>query len=62
MPGNEREMSGLLRLFLLTANDLEENILKGYDLGAEDYIMRPFNIKILLKKVDVALRHSEKAE
>lgn len=49
-------------VIFLTANDLEENILKGYDLGAEDYIMRPFNIKILLKKVDVALRHSEKAE
>ena len=61
MPGNEREMSGYSGYFL-TANDLEENILKGYDLGAEDYITKPFNIKILLKKVDVALRHSEKAE
>lgn len=49
-------------VIFLTANDLEENILKGYDLGAEDYITKPFNIKILLKKVDVALRHSEKAE
>lgn len=49
-------------VIFLTANDLEENILKGYDLGAEDYITKPFNIKILLKKVDVALRHLEKAE
>ncbi|BDZ78339.1 response regulator transcription factor [Claveliimonas bilis] len=57
-----RDMCPDTPVIFLTANDLEENILKGYDLGAEDYITKPFNIKILLKKVDVALRHLEKAE
>lgn len=45
-----------LPVIFLTANDLEEDILNGYDLGAEDYITKPFNMKILLRRVEVALR------
>ena len=45
-----------LPIIFLTANDLEEDVLNGYDLGAEDYITKPFRMPILLKKVTVALR------
>ena len=45
-----------LPVLFLTANDLEEDMLSGYDLGAEDYITKPFRMPILLKKVEVALR------
>lgn len=45
-----------LPVLFLTANDLEEDMLKGYNLGAEDYITKPFRMPILLKKVEVALR------
>ncbi len=45
-----------LPVLFLTANDLEEDMLKGYNLGAEDYITKPFRMSILLKKVEVALR------
>lgn len=43
-------------VIFLTANDLEEDVLNGYDLGAEDYVTKPFRMPILLKKVEVALR------
>ena len=33
-----------------TARDLEEDVLKGYELGAEDYVTKPFSMKVLLKK------------
>lgn len=46
-----------LPVLFLTANDLEEDVLNGYELGAEDYITKPFRMPILLKKVEVALRH-----
>ena len=45
-----------LPVLFLTANDLDEDILKGFDLGAEDYVTKPFNMKILLRRVEVAIR------
>ena len=35
---------------------LEEDVLKGFDLGADDYITKPFRLPILKKRVEVALR------
>ena len=45
-------------VLFLTARDLEEDALKGYELGAEDYVTKPFSMKILLKKIDVILKRS----
>lgn len=45
-----------LPVIFLTANDLEQDILNGFDLGADDYITKPFNLQILKRRVEVALR------
>ena len=45
-----------LPVIFLTANDLETDVLSGFDLGAEDYVTKPFNMQILLRRVEVALR------
>ena len=45
-----------LPVVFLTANDLEEDVLDGFDLGAEDYITKPFNVRILKRRREVALR------
>ena len=42
----------------LTARDIEEDALIGYESGAEDYITKPFSMKILLKKIDVILKRT----
>lgn len=47
-----------LPVIFLTANDLEQDILTGFDLGAEDYVTKPFNIKILLRRVEVVVRRN----
>ena len=39
-------------MIFLTANDLEKDVLKGYDLGAADYVTKPFSIQIFLKKTE----------
>lgn len=46
-------------VLFLTARDLEEDALTGYELGAEDYVIKPFSMKILLKKIAVILKRSE---
>ena len=45
-----REMSNL-PIIILTAKSEEEDKLKGYKLGADDYITKPFSPKVLLAKV-----------
>ena len=46
-------------VLFLTARDLEEDALNGYELGAEDYVTKPFSMKILLKKIDLILKRTE---
>ncbi len=43
-------------VLFLSARDLEEDILNGYELGATDYITKPFSLKILLKKIELILK------
>ena len=31
-------------------------MLSGFDMGAEDYVTKPFNMQILLRRVEVVLR------
>ncbi|HCA29625.1 MAG TPA: DNA-binding response regulator, partial [Ruminococcaceae bacterium] len=45
-------------IIFLTARDLEADVVKGFDLGADDYITKPFNINIFRKKVAAVLKRS----
>lgn len=45
-----------LPVLFLTAKDLEQDVLKGFDLGADDYVTKPFHMQILKRRVEVALR------
>jgi DNA-binding response OmpR family regulator len=50
-----REMS--LPLIFLTARRQETDVVIGLELGAEDYIAKPFGMRELLARIRVALRH-----
>ncbi len=52
-----REMYDIPIIFL-TAKSADEDKLKGYEYGADDYITKPFSPKILLAKVNALLRRS----
>ena len=43
-------------IIFLTANDMESDMIKGYELGADDYITKPFHVSVFLKKIDVFLK------
>ena len=42
-------------VIFLTANDLESDMLKGFELGADDYVTKPFPISVFQKKVSALL-------
>ena len=41
---------------MLTANDLESDVVSGLELGADDYITKPFSLAILRARVTAQLR------
>ena len=44
----------------LTAKDEEDNIVKGLELGAEDYITKPFSIKELMARINRIIVRNKK--
>lgn len=62
-----RQQTDVMPIIFLSTKSQEEDRLKGYDTGADDYLAKPFSIPELLKKIEVFLRrtkkmHSENAE
>lgn len=50
------ELTDVPVLFLTSIGD-EDSIVRGLELGAVDYIVKPFTAKILLARISVALRY-----
>ena len=46
--------SDMLVVFL-TANDMESDMICGYEVGADDYITKPFPVSVFLKKITALL-------
>ncbi|MBL50974.1 MAG: DNA-binding response regulator [Candidatus Marinimicrobia bacterium] len=49
-------------IVMLTALGQEENIVKGLESGADDYITKPFSFKILLARIKSVLRRGKLEE
>lgn len=45
-------------VILLTANDMETDVVAGLSLGADDYITKPFSLAVLRARVAVQLRRT----
>jgi DNA-binding response OmpR family regulator len=44
------------QVILVTARQQEEDILRGFQLGADDYLVKPFNLLELVARVNRLLR------
>jgi DNA-binding response OmpR family regulator len=53
-----REFSSI-PIIILTAKGEEQDIVRGLDAGADDYVVKPFSAKELLARVRAVLRRSE---
>lgn len=54
------ERTSHIPVILLTAKADEQNVIEGFDTGADDYITKPFSIKLLIAKVDSLLKGRRK--
>ena len=54
----EARLTGAVPIILLTANDLETDIVTGLESGADDYITKPFSLAVLRARVNAQLRRS----
>ncbi|HEV8283374.1 MAG TPA: response regulator transcription factor [Chitinophagaceae bacterium] len=53
-----RQRSDVMPILFLTAKSLIEDKLKGFAAGGDDYIVKPFNMKELLSRIQVFQRRS----
>jgi len=49
-------------IIMLTAKDQEQDIVMGLNLGADDYVTKPFSIKQLLARAEALLRRTQQPE
>lgn len=57
-----RKISKEIPMVFLTAKSMKEDILKGYNLGADDYITKPFDTEVLLCKIQAIIKRQSVQE
>lgn len=55
------DFSSIPIIFLTSSND-EESIKKGFELGAQDYVVKPFNVSELLARVNTHIKLKRQTE
>lgn len=55
-----RQQTDLVPILFLTAKSMEEDRIKGFQSGADDYITKPFSMPELLLRMEVFLRRTKK--
>lgn len=56
-----RQKNTEVPIVFLTAKNMKEDMIKGYKLGADDYLNKPFDIEVLLLKLKVLLSRSTRS-
>ena len=57
-----RKMNKDIPIIFLTAKSHKENIIKAFNLGADDYLTKPFSIEELLLRMDAVLKRTIKID
>jgi DNA-binding response OmpR family regulator len=54
-----RQRNDVVPILFLTAKSMEEDRLKGFETGADDYITKPFSMRELLSRMNVFIRRNK---
>jgi two-component system OmpR family response regulator len=54
-----RQINADIPIIFLTAKTMKEDVLKGYQVGADDYLNKPFDSEVLLYKIKAILQRKE---
>ncbi|MBI9041197.1 response regulator transcription factor [Lutibacter sp.] len=54
-----RATNSEIPIIFLTAKTMKEDVLKGYQVGADDYLNKPFDSEVLLYKIKAILQRKE---
>jgi DNA-binding response OmpR family regulator len=54
-----RQINNSVPIVFLTAKKLKEDVLRGYGVGGDDYITKPFDTDILLCKIKAIISHRD---
>ncbi len=57
-----KEQYPALPVILLTANDMDADIVNGLEQGADDYITKPFSLAVLRARINTQLRKYQKLQ
>jgi DNA-binding response OmpR family regulator len=53
-----KSLDKTIPIIFLTARSMKEDVIKGYKLGADDYITKPFDSEVLLFKIKAVLNRN----
>ena len=54
-----RSQGQFLPILMLTARGQAEDVLRGFEAGADDYLPKPFDLSVLLARINALLRRRE---
>ena len=54
----DNHIKGMVPIIFITAKDSEEDMLKGFQLGADDYISKPFSVREVLARVKAVINRT----
>ena len=57
-----RSMDDSTPIIFLTAKSMKQDIIKGFTIGADDYVTKPFSMEELLLRIQAILKRSAKKE
>jgi DNA-binding response OmpR family regulator len=57
-----RQLSDVVPVLFITAKSMEEDKIKGFQTGADDFITKPFSMQELIMRMEVFLRRTKKLQ